>query len=101
MSLTKAVATVDKVSANVHVQLSLAERNYTLDSVVGLRYALERQAVSSAVLLQGVLLVGESLVDAVEGRQLALHGCNRRVRAAIVHGTGLVDALPHGVESQV
>ena len=105
VSLTKAVASVDKVSANVHVQLSVAERNYTLGSVVGvgLRYAMEQQAVSFAVLLQGVHLVGERLVVAVEGRQLALHGCHRRVGllADIVHGTDLVDALIHGVECPV
>ena len=91
MSLTKAVASVDKVSANVHVQLSLTERNDTLGSVVGvgLRYATEQQAVPSAVLLQGVHLVGERLVVAVDGRQLALRGCHRRVRAAIVHAMAL------------
>ena len=66
MSLTRAVASVDKVSANVQVQLSLAERNDTLGSVgVGLRYAMEQQAVPSAVLLQGVHLVGERLVVVV------------------------------------
>ena len=44
---------------------------------VGLRYAVEQQAVASAVLFQGVHLVGERLVVAVEGSQLALHGRHR------------------------
>ena len=72
---------------------------YALGSVggtrvgVGLRYAVEQQAVATAVLFQGVHLVGERLVVAVEGSQLALHGRHRCVGAAVVHGTGLVDAL--------
>ena len=66
MSLTKAVATVDKVSANVHLQLSLAERNYTLGSVVGvgLRYAVEQQAVPRT-LIDRVVSIGESPLKCV------------------------------------
>ena len=81
MSLTEAVASVNKFAANVYVQLSLAKRNDTIGSVGGtrvgvcLRYAVEQQAVASAVLFQGVHLVGERLVIAVEGSQLSLHGC--------------------------
>ena len=59
MSLTK--ASVNKLAGiNVYVQLSLAKRNDTIGSVgVCLRYAMEQQAVASAVLFQGVHLVGE------------------------------------------
>ena len=78
VSLTEAVASVNKFAANVYVQLSLAKRNDTLGSVGGtrvgvcLRYAVEQQAVASAVLFQGVHLVGERLVIAVEGSQFTL-----------------------------
>ena len=48
MSLTKAVASVNKLAGNVYVQLSLAKRNDTIGSVgVGLRYAMEQQAVAT------------------------------------------------------
>ena len=90
VSLTKAVASVNKLAGNVYVQLSLAKRNDTIGSVgVGLRYAMEQQAVASAVLFQGVHLVGERLVVVVEGSQLALHGRHRCVGAAVVHRTAL------------
>ena len=73
VSLTKAVATVDKVSANVHLQLSLAERNYTLGSVVGvgLRYAVEQQAVPRT-LIDRVVSIGESPLKCVFLESLAI-----------------------------
>ena len=102
MSLTKAVASVDKLAANVHIQLSLGERNDTLGSDgVGLRYAVEQQTVASAVLSQGVHLVGERLVVAVDGQSACLPWPSPLRRCAVVHRTGLVDALFHGVQSAV
>ena len=69
VSLTEAVASINKFAANVYVQLSLAKRNYTLGSVGGtrvgvcLRYAVEQQAIASAVLFQVVHLVGEENIS--------------------------------------